>query len=265
MSDKSDSQLDAVEQVAALYCPVMCAGERTDLLMRPRRVKDGDVGCDAGRRWTHDPEGQVLGWECRAGAVWELLERGILIPRDEALAAQGALIEQAAQHTPVYSGHCSCGWHVTGDADWKEQWASHIRSLTTAPMQAALERHRFAPECCVAAFKEQVHALLQGQIDSLKAAIDRPKPEDYTQEQWAKSGAILKERYAEAIGCQWAIDKLPVNEAALEKVKAEARLEEHKTMCAGQCEDDSRITYCHRHADLTAEVERLRRATEKQT
>ena len=204
--------------------------------------------------------------------IADLISRGILIPRDEALAAQAALIEQAAQGVHLYLhsvDDASDGRYMAGWESAIHHAEAKVRSLATAPMQAALERHRFAPECCVAAFKEQVHALLQGQIDSLKAAIDRPKPEDYTQEQWAKSGAILKERYAEAIGCQWAIDKLPVNEAALEKVKASVldgiihRLEQHRDVMHGAT--DHGKGWRQACMEFLNELQTLRRAAGKQT
>ena len=136
----------------------------------------------------HEYQGEVW-WQCSNGCDV------VLVPRDEALAAQGAVIEQAAQHpletdAELATAGCGCGIEFEY-GNCESLWQDHIRSLATAPMQAALEQQ----QASVAAYRQLVLDILP---------VCNCDFEDGSH--WHDC---------------WRSQLPPVNEAALEKVKAD--------------------------------------------
>ena len=65
---------ERLAKVAAIYCPVLCGGLRTDKLTIPRRhINPKGYDTPAHMRWTHDLEGEDNGFLCHAGPVWDVL------------------------------------------------------------------------------------------------------------------------------------------------------------------------------------------------
>ena len=140
-----------------------------------------------------------------------LISRGILVTRDEALAAQGALIEQAEEIADSHSRKS-----VFDVRDCANEICDSINSLATAPMQAALERQ----QASVAADRQQILTILDDMIPA-----DAPQ-DDRVFVAYQRIGA------------------LPVNEAALEKVKAEVRLEEaHQWLMSEGLDKQARLKW----------------------
>ena len=166
--------------------------------------------------------------------------------RDEARAEQGALLEEMILH-PVYIDlkGCSCGYQFPPNMGWYAAWQQHIRSLATAPMQAALKRQ----QASVAADRQQILTILDEMIPA-----DAPQ-DDRVFVAYQRIGA------------------LPVNEAALEKVKAEAKVEAQfdevrraiGILCDADADGSGVVGASDKLSERFTELSQLRRDAEKQT